>query len=176
MKLLFFFGCIVVLFFSVVIQFAQTPAEQEISRYRSDPHYQIRHLGDGIVELRSPDGRFRRSFDITDQKIDPADLADDQVIDLIHADTTLYNWKYKRRTYIPVGSVYGYPLLIGDFNRNGKIDISGSYKISGISLVDCAIIELNTDTTYSVKIYPDSVETVLSETDVDQDGLTEINF
>ncbi len=101
-----------------------------------------------------------------------------QVIDLINVDTTLYNRKYKRKSMFPIGSGIGYPMTIGDFNNNGKLDLAGSYKpVQNIELVDCAIAELQDDSTFTIqKVYLDTVEIALQSTDVDLDGLLELNF
>ena len=174
----FGFFCFIFLIFSLnpVTYFTQIPVSKEISIHRLENHYKIKYVDVNTIELHSPNGRFRRCFDISDRGNRFDKITDDQVFDLINEDTTLYNWKYQRRKYIPVSSTYGYPLIIGDFNQNNKTDFAGSYFISGGGLLKSAIIELNPDTSYYVTIYPDSVEWVLSETDVDKDGLTEINF
>jgi len=101
-----------------------------------------------------------------------------QVIDLINADTTLYNWKYIRKKTIPVGSMSGYPMTIGDFNNNGQLDLAGSYKVpQQLTLADVAIAELQDDSIFSIKkIYTDSVTKSFGSTDVDNDNLQELNL
>jgi hypothetical protein len=155
--------------------FTQISLDLALQKRQLDKHYFIEYQENNIVKItRQESGKFKY-VDMSDQGNKFDKTTDDQVFDLINEDTTLYNWKYQRRKYIPVSSIYGYPLVIGDFNHNGKTDFAGSY-INGPGLAKSAIVELNDDTTSKVTIYPDSVEWTLSETDVDQDGLSEINF
>jgi hypothetical protein len=117
--------------------------------------------------------------DITNHKFNfnnpPPDV---QVIDLINVDTTLYNWKYIRKNMFPIGGLIGYQMTIGDFNNNGKLDLAGTYKIiNDFEFADCAIAELQDDSTFTIqKIYLDSTQIALQGTDVDLDGLLELNF
>jgi len=169
-----FLGCVFLLLpFQV---FTQTSLELAMEKRQLDKHYLIEYQPNNIVKITQRESGMSKYVDIYDRGTKFDKTTDDQVFDLINEDTMLYNWKYRRRSYIPVSSIYGYPMVIGDFNHNGKTDFAGSYFISGGGLLKSAIIELNTDTSYHVTIYPDSVELALSETDVDKDRLTEINF
>ncbi|NIT59047.1 MAG: hypothetical protein GWN00_23340, partial [Aliifodinibius sp.] len=117
--------------------------------------------------------------DITNHQIDVSKLSPDvQVIDLINADTTQYNWKYNRDRVIPVGSLSGYPMTIGDFNDNDMLDLAGSYKVpQQLTLADVAIAELEDDSSFAIKkIYTDSVTTSFAFTDVDNDSFGELNL
>jgi len=154
---------------------AQTAFEFAMQKRHLDKHYLIEYRQNNIVKITQRESGKFKYVNISDLGTKFDKITDDQVFDLINEDTTQYNWKYQRRSYIPVSSIYGYPLVIGDFNHNGKTDFAGSY-INGPGLSKSAIVELYEDTTYTVKIYTDSVENTLSETDVDKDGLTEINF
>jgi hypothetical protein len=102
-----------------------------------------------------------------------------QVIDLTNVDTTLYNWKYIRQPEILlVGGISGYPMVIGDFNNNGMRDFAGAYRVPiNTELGRAAIAELQIDSTFVVqKVYQDTVIVPLGETDVDSDGLVELNI
>ncbi len=119
--------------------------------------------------------------DITNHTVDLNKLASNpnvQVIDLTNVDTTLYNWKYVRKNMFPIGNLDGYPMAVGDFNNNGQLDLAGSYKIiNDFEFADCAIAELQNDSTFAIqKIYLDSTQIALQGTDVDLDGLLELNL
>ena len=128
------------------------------------------HIETGVV----------RYVDITDHQIDFSRLSPNvQVIDLINADTTLYNQKYLRQQEILlVGGAIGYPMVIGDFNHNGKIDFAGEYKIPiNTEYAKAAIAELQEDSSFTLKkIYEDTIFIPLATTDVDMDGLLELNI
>jgi hypothetical protein len=102
-----------------------------------------------------------------------------QVIDLINVDTTLYNQKYIRKPEILlVGGGIGYPMVIGDFNNNGKIDFAGVFKIPiNTDIGQAGIVELESDSSFQLKrVYQDTVIIPLAATDVNCNGLFELNI
>ncbi|NIT57231.1 MAG: T9SS type A sorting domain-containing protein, partial [Aliifodinibius sp.] len=72
----------------------------------------------------------------------------------------------------------GYPLAIGDFNNNGKLDFAGAYRIPiDAELAQAAIAELQLDSSFLVKkIYQDTVIIPLAATDVNSNNLRELNI
>ena len=118
--------------------------------------------------------------DITDHAMDFSKLSPNvQVIDLINADTTLYSQRYARQTQILlVGGRIGYPMVIGDFNNNGLIDFAGVYKIPiNLEIGQAGIAELQPDSTFIVKkVYQDTIIIPYAATDVDSNGLLELNI
>ena len=118
----------------------------------------------------------KKMYDVSDHgSLAEAIAKSDQVIDLGNVDTTLYNWKFKRMINLPVGSYDGYPLVIGDFNNDNITDILGSKTFNYKPV--CAIVEIKNDTTYEIKkIYSELNEYPLAFTDVDHDGLGELNI
>ena len=168
---------LVYLFLTTNLQ-AQSAIERDIATRHLSLYYQIEYLDCKTLKLTHRETGLTKYVDVSDQNIDVRNIKTEQVFDLINEDTTLYNWKYIRRKIISVSSVYGYPLVISDFDHDGNTDFAGVYEYNASTgVLDCAIAELDQDTNFVVqKIYLDSVETVLSETDVDRDGYTEINF
>lgn len=144
-----------------------------------EQEWQVEEAEPNILKMTHKETGMVKYVDITDHTFDfdnpPANV---QVIDLINADTTLYNHKYIRKNVFPIGSLLGYPMTIGDFNNNGKLDLCGSYKIpQDLEIADCAIAELQEDSTFAIKkIYTDSVFFSLASTDLDNDNLQEINL
>ncbi len=158
---------------------ARTQREKDIARLQSSPFYDAEWQGKDILKLTDRLTGATRYFDVSDHPMDIRALGGEmQVIDLINADTTLYNRKYIKKAVLPVGSYVGYPLVIGDFNHNGKTDIAGTYYPEYTpKLADCAVLEAESDTTFSVrKVYTDSTTVALAATDVDHDGLSELNL
>lgn len=144
-----------------------------------EQEWQVEEAEPNILKMTHTETGIVKYVDITDHTFDfdnpPANV---QVIDLINADTTLYNWMYIRKYIIPVGSLNGYPMTIGDFNNNGRLDLAGSYKVpQQLTLADVAIAELQIDSTFIIqKVYTDSVTKSLACTDVDNDNLLELNL
>ena len=101
-----------------------------------------------------------------------------QILDLSTVDTSFTNKRFTRHGFIRVSGIAGYPLVIDDLNNNGKMDFVGSYKINNnSSLVEVAIFEQEAETVFQLKkIYEDSLIYPLSVTDVDNDGLNELNL
>jgi len=144
-----------------------------------EQEWQVEEAEPNILKMTHTETGMVKYVDITDHQIDYGKLSPNvQVIDLINADTTQYNWKYKRKNMFPIGSLIGYPMVIGDFNNNSKLDIAGSYKVPQISgIADCAIAELQSDSTFAIKkVYSDSTPIALTDTDVDSDGFLELNL
>jgi hypothetical protein len=141
--------------------------------------YTVEEIEPNVLKITSRETGITCYVDISDRQFNfdnpPPNV---QVIDLINADTALYYHKYTRKAMLLVAGALGYPMVIGDFNNNNKLDFVGGYKIpQNINLAECAIVELKSDTTFSVqKVYYDSVVFPLAATDVDQDGLVELDF
>ena len=175
MKSCFFF---LICFFLTANLYTQSAREKDVNKRQLNKHYSLEYEEDQTIKLTNRETGLIKYVDVSDQNIDVRNIKTEQVFDLINEDTTLYNRKYIRRKIIPVSSVYGYPLVIGDFDHDGNTDFAGVFEYNASTgVLDCAIAELDQDTNFVIqKIYLDSVETVLSETDVDRDGYTEINF
>ncbi|TVM01981.1 MAG: hypothetical protein CV087_10150 [Candidatus Brocadia sp. WS118] len=162
---------------------ALTPRIPGLSEQRLrhlEQSYAVEEVEPNLLKMTHTETGMVKHVDITNHTFDfdkpPANV---QVIDLINADTTLYNWKYIRKNMFPIGSLVGYPMTIGDFNNNGIPDLAGSYQIPQIffEIADCAIAELQADSTFTIqKVYADSTPIVLANTDVDNDGLEELFF
>jgi hypothetical protein len=142
--------------------------------------YTVEEIEPNVLKITSRETGITRYVDISDHQFDSDNPPPNvQVIDLINADTTLYNQKYIRQPEILlVGGGIGYPMVIDDFNNNGKIDFAGEYKIPiNTELAEAAIAELQTDSTFLVrKIYRDTVIIPLAVTDVNSNGLIELNI
>jgi hypothetical protein len=144
-----------------------------------EQEWQVEEVEPNILRMTHKETGMVKYVDITNNQIDFSKLSPTvQVIDLINADTTLYNQKYIRKNMFPIGSLDGYPMASGDFNNNGKLDLAGSYlPVQSTDLADCAVAELQVDSTFTIqKVYLDTVEIALQSTDADLDGLLELNF
>jgi len=144
-----------------------------------EQEYTVEEVTPNLLKMTHRLTGITKYVDITNHRFDLTHLPSSmQVINLTNVDTTLYNWKYIRKNMFPIGSLVGYPMNIGYFDGDTKLDIAGSYLPGqSIELADCAIAELNEDSAFTIqKIYLDTVEIALSSTDVDLDGLLELNF
>lgn len=141
--------------------------------------YTVEEVEPNLLKMTHKQTGLARYVDITDHQFDfnnpPPNV---QVINLINADTTLYNWKYIRKNMFALGGLGGYPLVISDINNNNLLDIVGTYKIPiNADLAKSAIFELQTDSNFTLqKLYPDSLTTPLAVTDIDGDSLKELNI
>jgi len=101
-----------------------------------------------------------------------------QVLNLSNIDTSITNSRFSSQGVIKIAGVAGYPLIINDLNNNGKMDFVGSYKIGiSSSLAEVAIFEQDSTSTFLLqKLYRDSLIYPLAVTDVDNDGLNELNI
>ena len=142
--------------------------------------WQVEEVEPNLLKMTHRQTGMVKYVDITDHQIDFSKLSPTvQVIDLINADTTLYNQKYARQAQILlVGGALGYPMVIGDFNNNGLIDFAGVYKIPiNLEIGQAGIAELQPDSTFVVKkVYQGTIIIPYAATDVDSNGLLELNI
>jgi len=176
MRIILFF----ILFFSYSL-FAQSAWQKEADKRRLNERYEITKIDDNIVKLKHKMYGKEKYVNISDQNIDLAKPATGmQVFDLLNTDTNLYKSKYTYKEDILVSGLSGYPMVFGDFNNNNKLDIAGSYKLEqDLTIANCAIFELQNNSDFILqKIYADSdsVVNLLTDTDVDNDKLIELNF
>lgn len=145
-----------------------------------EQEWQVAEIEPNLLKMTHKQTGIMKYVDITNLELDLSKLsANTQVIDLINVDTTLHNWKYKKKNMFPIGSLVGYPMVIGDFNNNGRIDLAGSYRVPLLfhELSDAAVAELQADSTFTIqKVYTDSTHTVLAYVDTDNNGLGELVF
>ena len=151
--------------------------KSELARLKSHNQYEIIQTDANTLHFKHRLTGKEKFIDISTKAL-PTASDDMQFFDLINADTNLYRDKYLFDKNILVSGSLGYPLVFGDINQNGQLDITGSYKLEqDYEIGECAIIELQPDSSFQLlKIYHDSVVTVLSQTDVDRDNLIELNF
>lgn len=145
-----------------------------------EQEWQVEEAEPNLLKMTHKETGMVKYVDITDHPIDFSKLSPNaQVIDLINADTTLYNWKYiRQQNILLVGGGIGYPMVIGHFNNNQKIDFAGAYKIPiNPEIAQTAIAELQPDSTFVLKkVYHDTVITPYAATDVNNNGLIELNI
>ncbi|MEZ4747322.1 MAG: T9SS type A sorting domain-containing protein [Calditrichia bacterium] len=142
-----------------------------------EEEWQVAEIEPNLLKMTHKQTGIMKYVDITDRgPFNPS--ANTQVIDLTTIDTSLYNQRFKRWRMFPIGGFSGYPMVIGDFNRNGKLDLAGTYKYEqNLQHVECAVAELQPDSNFTIqKIYHDLFENCIAVTDVDSDELTEFNF
>ncbi len=162
---------------------SRIPGGLEERRLRHlEQEWQVEETEPNLLKMTHKMTGMVKYVDITNHTVDLKKLAASpnvQVIDLINADTTLYNWKYIRQPQIlAVGGGIGYPMVIEDLNNNGKIDFAAVYKIPiNPEIGQTGIVELEPDSTFQLKmVYQDTVIIPLAVTDVDCDGLLELNI
>lgn len=144
-----------------------------------EQEWQVEETEPNILKMTHKEIGMVRYVDITDHQMDFSKLSPTvQVIDLINADTTLYNWKYVRKNMFAVGGFGGYPLVISDMNNNDLLDIVGTYKIAiNTQPFKSAIIESQNDSVFTLqKIYNDSSVIPIGLSDMDRDSLSKLNF
>jgi hypothetical protein len=153
-------------------------AEAEIERRHLRDRYNIEYVEPTVLKMTHKLTGFVRYFDIRERQVDFNTLFDDvQVIDLINADTSLYNHLYTYQSTIPVAGTAGYPLIIGDFNHNNRLDFAGvHFTVNDTGTIDAAIAEMDDDTTFTLRKRYDFQEIPIPPTDLNNDGLLELNF
>ncbi len=94
-------------------------------------------------------------------------------IDLRTLDTSLYNWKYHYVNSFPLSSEWGFPLQLGDFDRNGRPEAYGIYQTQSEYLT--RIYERLQDITWGFRYsYPGHPGIPNKRGDLDSDSLLEL--
>ena len=174
MKTLFIQISIVFLFGTLLI--AQNDTQK--STHKSGLYLQAE--SGTIAKLFDKVNGYIKTVDLSDHRIAMSKSAamDMQIIDLSQLDTSSYQNMFIKKDVIPASGGTGYPIRIGDFNNNGQLDFYGAYKWKqDYQLADGAVVELMPDSTFILqKIYEDSLTGPLPVTDLDKNGIPEINF
>ncbi len=161
---------------------AQTEKQKEIERFANRQDVKITELEDNIIKIEYPADGYTKIVDISDQGtfIEKA-TAGTQVIDLINTPDSLFEYRYTFKNQLPIGQSHGNPLLFYDLDNNGKLDVAGLYDetLKETWLAQGGILELQDDSVFTLQhltAITDSALSPLSITDVDRDGLIEINI
>jgi len=170
---------ICLLFLSIPISVFSQNYTEDLSKLINNPGTKITMLPDSIVEIANSWFGITKQVDISDQKMHISSFEDEmQMFDLININDSLYAYRFDSIATYPIGGFLGYPMVIGDFNQNGKLDLAGSYRVEAIQdLNRAAIIELQGTGRFSLEIlYDDTLTKPLAITDLDNDGLAELNI
>ncbi|MHB2153380.1 FG-GAP repeat domain-containing protein [Calditrichota bacterium GD2] len=159
----------------------QADWKSEVAKRHLNERYAISKINSEVVKVESKITRAVKYVNIKDQgQLSKIHSSSMQIFDLMATDTNQFKNIYLLSNKIEVSGALGYPLVICDLNNNNQIDITGTYKIEqDLELANCAIVELQSDSTFVLqKIYPspDSIIIVLSATDLNKNGLIELNF
>lgn len=142
---------------------------------RIPPDQTVTMKPDSVIRVSRSPAHSARYYSIQNHRMvdDP-----DQIIDLPSVDADQYAWKYEYYQRLVVGGGLGYPLVFGDWNQNGRLDVTGDYKITQDGeMGNVAIMELSSDSLFQLQqVYGDSLITPLASTDMDHDGVPEMNI
>jgi hypothetical protein len=94
-------------------------------------------------------------------------------IDLRTIDTNLYNWRYRHVGSMPLSGEWGFPLQVGDLNRNGVPEAYGVYQTQAIYV--SRAYEQDAGGSWLLKHqYPENSGLADMQADIDQNGLMEV--
>ena len=172
---------ILVFLLLIVSYLSANNIHDDIERYKAKGIYKIRYLDNEIIELKNIRTGQTKYVSIRDQEdTGLSKNSETQIFDLPNIPDSLYEFRYTLKSRIDIGQGLGYPMLFGDLNRNGKLDIAGTYKIiQDHEIAQAGIVELQEDSSFSLQYlytYSDSSILPLSITDLDKDGLLELNI
>jgi len=152
-----------------------------IQRLIKSGEYKIETIEKNILKIEHVRTGSTKYVKVEDNHMPKLTSSEDmQVFDLINTPDSLFEYKYEYKSSILVAGGLGYPLVIGDFNKNGKLDFAGIYKvIQDYEIGQAGIAELQENGKFTIEHlfnYNDSVVTPLSATDLDNDGRIELNI
>lgn len=173
-----YYTSILIILAILSLAFSQSAWQKEARQRHINQIYKITSVNDHVLKLTHKQYGQTRFVDISDRGFSVNKLADDmQVFDLMNIPDSIYSNKYICKDTILVAGAMGFPIVIGDFNKNGKLDFFGDFENKvNYDLSKMAIVELQEDSSFIVKkIYPDSIVFPYAVTDLDKDGLLELN-
>ena len=148
-------------------------------KQKADGWY-LEQVDDEIVKVMHPLYGYLKHVRLTDNEINlsKAKGIPIQIIDLIDMDTSFYSNLYINIGYFPASGLVGYPVQVGDYNHNGLIDFSGVYKlVQDYQLTNACVVEYNPNFYFVLKkIFGDSLNAPLPVSDLNKDGLLEMNY
>lgn len=164
----------------VILQAQDFDRKREMDYWQNRKDIQITHIEKDIVKIKYNNG-YVKYVAIRDMGSSLDKTAGSmQIFDLPNIDDSLYADKYILNQKIALGTAAPYPLLMGDFNNNGQIDMAGLYKyILDGEIGQAGIFELQDDSLFVQRFlypYADSATTPTGITDVDHDGRVELNI
>lgn len=174
---------IIIVFVGLVLISGNRPGEKKnfkLSEKQKQEGWYLEPVGNDMAKLMHPVYGYIKYVSLTapEMHFTKSSKQTIQTIDLRDVDTSRYSGMFVKKDFFPASGGIGYPVQIGDFNHNGQLDFYGSYKwIQDYRLADGCVVELIDDTVFVLKqIYGDSINLPLPFTDLNKDGLFEINF
>ncbi|MBN2425025.1 MAG: T9SS type A sorting domain-containing protein [Calditrichaceae bacterium] len=155
--------------------------QDDIERYKDKGNIKIEYIEDYSIKIINTKTGNTKYVNIKNTKnIDLNKNVSTQIFDLPNIPVSLYEHRYIYKSRILIGQSYGYPMVFGDFNNNGKLDIAGLFKlVQDYEIGQAGIFELQEDSSFTQQYlyaYSDSSLQPLSITDLDKDGLLELNI
>ncbi|MCD4693061.1 MAG: hypothetical protein K8R79_09115, partial [Calditrichales bacterium] len=158
-----------------------TNLKEDLHRFKNNKEYTITELENNILKIEHSRTGITKYINVENNVLSNLKKTNDvQVFDLPNTPDSLFEYRYTLKSRILIGQGLGYPLLFGDLNNNGKLNIAGYYKvIQDHEIAQAGIMELQEDSTFTLQYlytYSDSSIHPLSVTDLDNDGLIELNI
>lgn len=158
-----------------------TNLQNELEFLSHNKSLKIEKVDNNILKLEYMNYNFVKYVNITDQNLSIEFIKDDmQVFDLPNTPDSLFEYRYTLKSRILLGQSLGYPILFNDYNNNDKLNIAGMYKIiQDHEIGQAGIMELQEDSSFTLQYlytYSDSSIQPLASTDLDNDGLIELNI
>lgn len=174
---------IIIVFVAIVLISGSRPNKTNIfklSEKQKQEGLYLEPVGNDIAKLMHPVYGYIKHVKLTAPEMHLAKSSKQtiQTIDLRDADTSRYSGMFVKKDLFPASGSVGYPVQIGDYNHNGLIDFNGAYKrVQDYKLNNACVVEFCSDSTFKLKkIYGDSLTSALPGSDLNKDGLAEMNF
>lgn len=169
-----------IIFISLITYtFAQETVREKVEYLKQQSEIKITEIEKDIIKIEYPGGKTKiknigKYFESETTLNKSASFAITE-IDLTTIDTSLYHHKYKFWQEVNIGSGSD-PLIIADINRNGFAEIYGIQKEYYGDYSDVTVMEINEQGKFKKIFSYDSTQELLSISDVDKNGLYEVNL
>jgi len=170
----------VIIFISLMnFTFSQVTVKEKVEYLKQHAEIKIIEIEKDIIKIEYPSGKtkIKNIGEYTQPETNLNKSASFAIteIDLTTIDTSLYHHIYKFWQEVNIGNSSD-PIIIADINRNGFAEIYGIQKEYYGNYSDVTVMEINEQSKFKKIFTYDSTQELLSISDVDKNGLLEVNL
>jgi len=173
------FVVIIIFLMSVTFYAQENSIERKLESLRNSKDVKVTEVEKDIIKIEYPNGKTKiknvGEYLQTETTINKSAAFATTEIDLTTIDTTLYHDKYKFWQEVSIGEGSD-PLIVADINRNGYPELYGVQKEYYKDYSDVTVMELDESEKFKKVFSYDSTIQILSISDVNKNGLNEVNL
>lgn len=170
---------VIIFILLITFTFAQDTVKEKVEYLKQNDLLKVTEVEKDIIKIEYPSGKTKvkniGEYQQNNPSFNKSPTFATTEIDLTTIDTSLYHDKYKFWQEVSIGEGSD-PLIVADINRNGYPELYGVQKEYYKDYSDVTIMELNEHGKFKKVFSYDSTIQILSISDVNKNGLHEVNL